>query len=87
MNNSVFWYNQSMNNYVIDTNNTLATWVTAQNTSQTNALATKLNLAGGTMTGNITMAANTNITFGANTIWSNTTCLYLKGSTVNMWLC
>jgi hypothetical protein len=79
--------NTSITNSITANNASMNSYVNAQNTSVTNALATKLGLGGGTLTGNLTMAANTNITFGANNIWSNVTCLQLKGSTVTMLIC
>lgn len=99
-------YNATRNNYVLLQNNSLVNYITtintsqtnydnAQNTSVTNLANTHLDLAGGTMTGqiqmnaNINMSSNQNVSFNgnANKIWSNTTCLMLKGSTGALWIC
>ena len=87
-------FNTTRNNYVVSVNNTLATWTTAQNTSQTNyinfqntsvtnALATKLNLAGGTMTGNISLGTSgvrlVNGTANTAAIYHNGTGWVIKG--------
>jgi hypothetical protein len=78
-----------MKNYVDAQNTSQTNDMAARNTSITNALATKLDKSGGTMTGNLNLSTNVNLTFNGNgnQIWSNTTCLQLKGSTVTMLIC
>jgi hypothetical protein len=92
-NNYVASVNTSMKNYADTTmtaqNTSQTNYINAQNISVTNALATKLNLAGGTMTGNLNFSANINITFNGNgnQIGSNVTCIRIKGSTTTLLIC
>ena len=57
-------FNTTRNNEVARQNTSMKNYVGEVNASVTNALATKLNLAGGNMTGNINMTSNSNITMG-----------------------
>ena len=58
-------------------------------TSQWNATNTSyLPLIGGSMTGNLNLSANVNLTMnGGNQILSNVTCIQIKGSTGSLWVC
>lgn len=69
-------------------NISMKNYVDSLNTSQTNNINTKLSLSGGTMTGNLNLSANMNLTMnGGNQIGSNATCVTIKGSTVTMLIC
>jgi len=51
-------------------------------------LSAKLNLSGGTMTGNLNLSANVNLTMnGGNQIGSNVTCVIIKGMTSTLEIC
>jgi len=69
--------NTSMKNYADTTmtaqNTSQTNYINAQNTSVTNALNTKLNLAGGTMTGNLNIT-NSNLSVGSRIILALNTC-------------
>jgi hypothetical protein len=71
------WINATIYNKgeVNDINTSMKNYVDWQNTSVTNALATKLSLSGGTMTGNISLGNNylTNGTSGGGIIYHNGT--------------
>jgi hypothetical protein len=62
--------------------------IATNNASVTNSINSKLNLSGGTMTGNLNLSANVNLTMnGGNQVSSNVTCVTIKGSTVTMLIC
>jgi hypothetical protein len=68
------------------------TEVNAINTSMKNYVdyinSTNLQLAGGTMAGNLNLSENINLTMNGGTqISSNITCVKIKGSTVTMLVC
>jgi hypothetical protein len=80
--------NTSMMNYVDFQNTSQTNAMTAQNLSQRYHIDTKLNLSGGTMTGNLNLSANVNLTMnGGNQIGSNVTCVIIKGSTSTLRVC
>jgi len=81
-------FNTTRNNYLAFVNTSMKNYVDFQNTSQTNNINTKLNLSGGTMTGNLNLSANVNLTMnGGNQIGSNVTCVTIKGSTSILEVC
>jgi len=69
--------NESLTNYINSNNNSLVNYIGVVNTSVTNTFATKLNLAGGTMTGNISLG-NSGVRLSNGT--SNTACIYHNGT-------
>jgi len=92
-------YNVTRNNYVSLQNSSIVNWVNdifytktevnAINTSMKNYVDdTKLSLSGGSMTGNLNLSADINLTMnGGNQIGSNVTCVTIKGSSVTMLIC
>ena len=78
----------SQTNYIAVVNTSMKNYVDFQNTSQTNYINTKLNLSGGSMTGNLNLSANINLTMnGGNQIGSNVTCVTIKGPTSVLEVC
>ncbi|MBP6857097.1 hypothetical protein KBC25_01590 [Candidatus Pacearchaeota archaeon] len=69
-------------------NISMRNYVNLQNTSQNYLINTKVNKSGDTMTGNLNLSANVNLTMsGGNQISSNSTCIIIKGPTSRLEIC
>lgn len=91
-NNYLAFVNTSMRNYVnyqdLNYNTSQTNAMAAQNTSQVYHINTKVNKSGDTMTGNLNLSANVNLTMnGGNQIGSNVTCIIIKGLTSRLEIC
>ena len=75
-------------NYVNAQNISMRNYVNLQNTSQNYLINTKVSKSGDTMTGNLNLSANVNLTMsGGNQIGSNSTCIIIKGPTSRLEIC